>query len=81
MPVTIHNARLGFNPIYVTQFACFLPGIHQDYNARSDKVPTWFSPTLTIKYGKLLVPKGPGLGVEIESAFLRKAQRLNIHKI
>ena len=81
MPVTIHNARLGFDPIYMAQFACLLPGNYQEYNARPDKTPTWFSPALTISDGMLQVPKGPGLGVEIDPGFLRKARRLGIHKI
>jgi L-alanine-DL-glutamate epimerase-like enolase superfamily enzyme len=81
MPVTIHNARLGFDPIYVAQFACFLPDTFQEYNDFPEKAPNWFSPSLTIKNGKLRVPKGPGLGVEVDPTFLRKAQRLGIYKI
>ncbi len=81
MPVTIHNARLGFDPIYMAQFASLLPGVPQEYNARPDKPPTWFSPALTIKDGMLQVPQGPGLGVEIDPAFLRKARTLSTYRI
>lgn len=81
IPVTIHNARLGFDPIYAAQFTCFLPGVHQEYNARPEKLPTWFSPSLIIKDGILQVPQGPGLGVEIDPGLLRISSKLGHYKI
>ena len=81
MPVTIHNARLGFDSLYMAQFASLLPEVFQEYNARPEKPPKWFSPALAIKTGKLQVPEGPGLGVEIDPGFLQKARKLKKYKI
>ncbi|MEM1253565.1 MAG: mandelate racemase/muconate lactonizing enzyme family protein [Cyanobacteria bacterium P01_H01_bin.21] len=81
IPVTIHNARLGFDSLYMAQFASFLPGVFQEYNARPEKPPKWFSPALAIKGGKLQIPEGPGLGIEIDPDFLRKAHKLRNHPI
>ena len=81
MPVTIHNARLGFDPLYMAQFASLLPGVFQEYNARPEKPPKWFSPALAIIDGNLQIPEGTGLGVEIDPDFLRKAHKLKKYQI
>ncbi|MEL6813776.1 MAG: mandelate racemase/muconate lactonizing enzyme family protein [Cyanobacteria bacterium J06598_3] len=76
MPVTIHNARLGVDPIYMAQFARFLPGNYQEFNARPEQALPWCTPSLTVQNGKLQVPPGPGLGLTIEPGYLRQARRL-----
>lgn len=76
MPLTIHNARLGCDPIYMSQFACFLPGNYQEYNAQPEKALPWVKPELRVKNGKLEVSQLPGLGLNIDPAFLRQAHRL-----
>lgn len=81
IPVTVHNARLGFDVLYMAQISCFLRGNYQEYNARKDPPLTWFSPQPRIRKGCLQIPSGPGFGVEIDPAFLRKTHRLSIHRI
>ncbi|MDJ0706494.1 MAG: mandelate racemase/muconate lactonizing enzyme family protein [Leptolyngbyaceae cyanobacterium MO_188.B28] len=81
MPVTLHNARLGIDPIYMLHFASCLPRNHQEYNARMEKIPSWFTPSLIPKNGLLRVPRGPGLGIEIDPGILRKARKLAIQAI
>jgi L-alanine-DL-glutamate epimerase-like enolase superfamily enzyme len=76
MPFTIHNSRLGFSPVYMAQFSCFLPGVFQEFNAQTYKAPAWFSPSLDLKDGKLSIPQGPGFGVEIDPVLLRSARKL-----
>ncbi|MEM9117872.1 MAG: mandelate racemase/muconate lactonizing enzyme family protein [Cyanobacteria bacterium P01_F01_bin.56] len=76
MPVTIHNARLGCDPIYMAHFACFLPGNYQEYNAQPEKALPWVKPELRIKNGKLKVSQLSGLGLQIDPGFLRQARRL-----
>ena len=76
MPVTIHNARLGVDPVYMAQFARFLPGNYQEYNAQPEQPLPWCRPALTVKNGKLRVPPGPGLGLTIDPRYLRQARKL-----
>ncbi|MEL6814900.1 MAG: mandelate racemase/muconate lactonizing enzyme family protein, partial [Cyanobacteria bacterium J06598_3] len=76
MPMTIHNARLGVDPIYMAQFARFLPGNYQEFNAQPEQALPWCTPTLKVQNGKLRVPSGPGLGLTIEPRYLRQARKL-----
>lgn len=76
MPVTIHNARLGVDPIYMAQFARFLPGNYQEFNAQPEQALPWCAPALTVSKGTLQVPSGPGLGLSVDPGYLRQARRL-----
>lgn len=76
MPVTIHNARLGVDPIYMAQFSRFLPGNYQEFNAQPEQALPWCTPALMVEKGKLRVPSGPGLGLTIDPGYLRQARKL-----
>jgi len=81
VPITIHNARLGFDLLYMAQFSGLLPNVYIEHHARPSKPPTWFTPALKIKNGMMNVPQGPGLGVEIDPAFLRRSHKLQTFRI
>jgi L-alanine-DL-glutamate epimerase-like enolase superfamily enzyme len=38
------------------------------------KAQSWFTPNFIIKNGQLPVPTGPGLGVEVDPAYLAPAE-------
>lgn len=81
VPITVHNARLGFDLLYMAQFSGVLPNVHIEHHARPSSPPKWFTPALKIKDGMMNVPQGPGLGVEIDPAFLRRARKLQTFRI
>jgi L-alanine-DL-glutamate epimerase-like enolase superfamily enzyme len=74
---TPHMSGGGLGFLYVAHFASVVKncGAHQEYKGTEDNLPV-MSKTSSLKSekGLLTVPTGPGLGVEIESEVLRKAQ-------
>lgn len=76
IPIAIHNARLGVDPVYLLHFASCVSTNAQEYNARPHKPEKWFTPNLEVKKGVLQVPKNPGLGIDIDPNLLRKAKKL-----
>jgi L-alanine-DL-glutamate epimerase-like enolase superfamily enzyme len=78
VPLSIHNARLGAHTISTLHFVSALPSLDRllEYNAapasRADRL-VW--PGLTVDKGALTVPEGPGLGISIDPAGLRRAKR------
>lgn len=73
---TPHMSGGGLGFLYVAHFASCVPnvGAHQEYKGEDDTLPV-SSSTSSLKCvdGKLKVPSGPGLGVELDPAFLKKA--------
>jgi L-alanine-DL-glutamate epimerase-like enolase superfamily enzyme len=73
---TAHMSGGGLGFLYVAHFASAIPnpGAHQEYKGEDDLLPV-HSATSSLKSerGMLTVPTGPGLGVEIDPAFLAKA--------
>lgn len=73
---TAHMSGGGLGFLYVAHFASAIanPGAHQEYKGEDDLLPV-SSATSSLKSegGMLTVPAGPGLGVEIDPAFLAKA--------
>ncbi len=73
---TPHMSGGGLGFLYIAHFASFVPnvGAHQEYKGEDDSLPV-SSPTSSLRSvaGKLKVPTGPGLGVELDPDFLRKA--------
>ncbi|MCA2966923.1 MAG: mandelate racemase/muconate lactonizing enzyme family protein [Acidobacteriaceae bacterium] len=73
---TAHMSGGGLGFLYVAHFASVIanPGAHQEYKGEDDLLPV-SSATSSLKSegGMLTVPTGPGLGVEIDPAFLAKA--------
>jgi L-alanine-DL-glutamate epimerase-like enolase superfamily enzyme len=76
IPIAIHNARLGVDPVYMLHLASCIPTQYQEFNARVHEPESWFTPTLEVKNGLLQVPREPGLGIRIDSKVLRRAKRL-----
>jgi L-alanine-DL-glutamate epimerase-like enolase superfamily enzyme len=73
---TPHMSGGGLGFLYVAHFASCVPncGAHQEYKGEDDNLPV-SSPTSALKSvkGMLQVPAGPGLGVELDPAFLARA--------
>ena len=74
---TPHMSGGGLGYLYVAHFASCVPncGAHQEYKGEEDTLPV-SSATASLKSenGLLKVPTGPGLGVTIDPAFVKKAQ-------
>lgn len=74
---TPHMSGGGLGFLYVAHFASVVKncGAHQEYKGEDDALPV-SSATSSLKSerGILKVPTGPGLGVEIDPAFLAKAK-------
>ncbi|MPY89146.1 MAG: mandelate racemase/muconate lactonizing enzyme family protein [Luteitalea sp.] len=79
MTIVPHNTQTGAASVNILQFASAIPNIgnHMEFPWRSPGKPeAWYSPHFEIEDGMLKVPTGPGLGVEIDSGFLAKAQKV-----
>lgn len=76
---TPHMSGGGLGFLYIAHFASVVAncGAHQEYKGADDNLPVT-SPTSTLKSvkGMLQVPTGPGLGVELDPAFLARAVRV-----
>lgn len=73
---TAHMSGGGLGFLYVAHFASAIanPGAHQEYKGEDDLLPvSSATSSLRSEGGVLTVPSGPGLGVEIDPAFLAKA--------
>lgn len=78
---TPHMSGNGLGYLYVLHFASFIKncGPHQEYKGDDDKIPFHCSTsTLKAKDGKMNVPTGPGLGIEIDPDFIKKAGTIEI---
>ncbi|MCX6538979.1 MAG: mandelate racemase/muconate lactonizing enzyme family protein [Acidobacteria bacterium] len=72
-----HNTQTGASSVNILQFASCTPNIGRamEYPCRDVQKPQdWFTPNFIIKEGRLPVPTGPGLGIEIDPAYLAKAE-------
>ncbi len=73
---TPHMSGGGLGFLYIAHFASVIrnSGAHQEYKGEDDNLPI-SSKTSSLKSvkGKLVVPTGPGLGVEIDPGVLAKA--------
>lgn len=78
---TPHMSGGGLGFLYIAHFASCLnrPGAHQEYKGEDDNLPV-SSKTSSLKSekGMLTVPTGPGLGVELDPAFLAKAEIIRL---
>ncbi len=71
-----HNTQTGATSVNILQFASCTAnaGPLMEYPWRATpKPPTWYSPDFKITNGKIQVPKGPGMGLEIDPGYLSKA--------
>ncbi|MBE3133694.1 MAG: mandelate racemase/muconate lactonizing enzyme family protein [Acidobacteria bacterium] len=72
-----HNTQTGAASVNILQFASCTPNIGpaMEYPCREPQKPqSWFAPNFIIKQGRLPVPTGPGLGIEIDPAYLSQAE-------
>ena len=76
IPITPHNTQTGFTSSNILHFASAIAntGPYMEYPYRGKySNESWFSPHFVIRNGSITVPEGPGLGVEVDSAYLAKA--------
>lgn len=73
---TPHMSGGGLGYLYVAHFASCVPnaGPHQEYKGEGETLPVICSTSsLKSEKGSVRVPSGPGLGIEIEPSYLKKA--------
>jgi len=76
--ITPHSPAAGFRAITMLQFAAATPniGAHMEFTGAPVRKETWCTPAVEIKDGKVHVPDGPGLGLEIDPAYLARAEKV-----
>lgn len=77
MPTTVHISG-GFGFVYMLHFASCVPDIgkYQEYKLGTEKFGNWFDPPITIKEGKMSVPRGPGVGITDLAGLLKGAKEV-----
>jgi L-alanine-DL-glutamate epimerase-like enolase superfamily enzyme len=71
-----HNTQTGAASVNILQFAASTPNIgpYMEYVSRGPaKKESWYTPNFEIKNGVIPVPTGPGMGLEFDPEFLKKA--------
>jgi L-alanine-DL-glutamate epimerase-like enolase superfamily enzyme len=71
-----HNTQTGAASVNILQFAASTPNIGpwMEYVWRApQKKQSWFSPNFEIRNGVIPLPPGPGMGLEFDPDFLKKA--------
>src|SRR5690242_6933783 len=71
-----HNTQTGAASVNILQFAASTPNIgpYMEYVWRApQKKESWYAPNFEIKNGVIPVPAGPGMGLEFDADFLKKA--------
>jgi L-alanine-DL-glutamate epimerase-like enolase superfamily enzyme len=72
-----HNTQTGAASVNILQFAATTPNIgpYMEYVSRGPaKKESWYTPNFEIKNGVIPVPTGPGMGLEFDPDFLKKAR-------
>ncbi len=76
VPIVPHNTQTGASGVNILQFASAVPniGAHMEYPFRGkEKKESWYTPSLEIRNGAIKVPDGPGLGIEFDPDYMKKA--------
>jgi L-alanine-DL-glutamate epimerase-like enolase superfamily enzyme len=71
-----HNTQTGAASVNILNFAATTPNIgpYMEYVWRAPaKKESWYSPNFDIKNGVIPLPAGPGLGLQFDPDFLKKA--------
>ncbi len=71
-----HNTQTGAASVNILHFAATTPNIGpwMEYVHRSQPKPeSWYKPNFLIRNGVIPVPTGPGMGLEFDPDFLKKA--------
>jgi len=80
MPIVNHNTQTGATAVNLLQFASAIPNIgpYMEFPWRApQKAESWYSPQFHIRNGVVRAPAGPGLGLEVDPAWLGKARRVD----
>lgn len=79
MQITPHNTQTDAAAVNILQFASAIPNIgpYMEFPCRGPRKPaSWYSPQFEIRNGVAKVPAGPGMGVEFDPEFLKKATKV-----
>lgn len=78
LSIAPHNPRTGAREAHLLQFVAWAENLtgFQEYRADTKDTDKWYSPHIELKDGKLLTPKGAGLGITIDPDYLRKAEKV-----
>jgi L-alanine-DL-glutamate epimerase-like enolase superfamily enzyme len=71
-----HNTQTGAASVNILTFAAATPNIgpYMEYVWRApQKAESWYTPNFQIKNGVIPLPPGPGLGLEFDPEYIRKA--------
>jgi L-alanine-DL-glutamate epimerase-like enolase superfamily enzyme len=81
LPITPHNTQTDANGANILQFASAIPniGAYMEFPYRGKpKRASWYTPNWEIRNGVIKVPTGPGLGVDFDPDYLRKAEKVTL---
>ena len=80
MTCTPHMSGSGLGYINVLHFASFVPNItaHQEFKGESDIPCKSKSSSLKAKDGIVVCPNDPGMGVEIDPDYVKKAKLVTL---
>ncbi len=81
LPVVPHNTQTSASATNLLQFASCVPNVGRFMefpNRGPVKEASWYSPHFEIKNGVIPVPAGPGLGVEFDPDFLKRARKVEL---
>ncbi len=76
-----HNTQTGAASVNILQFASATPNIgpYMEYVWRAPpRKESWYSPNFEIKHGVIPTPTGPGLGLEFDADFLKRATAVKL---
>lgn len=74
-----HNTQTDAAAAHILHFASAIPNIgpYMEFPWRAPhKSASWYSPNFVVQDGKVKVPTGPGLGVDCDPDFLKKAVKV-----
>jgi L-alanine-DL-glutamate epimerase-like enolase superfamily enzyme len=81
MTIVPHNTQTGASATNILQFASCTPNIgkYMEFPNRGPvKRQSWYSPQFEIRNGEVQVPAGPGLGIEFDPDFMKKARKVDL---
>jgi len=78
IPIMPHSPKAGAESAPVLHFAAIAPnlGPYQEYHGAPVAPEPWYVPDFAIRTGAVVVPTGPGLGVEYDPAIWDDVERL-----
>jgi L-alanine-DL-glutamate epimerase-like enolase superfamily enzyme len=76
-----HNTQTGAASVNILNFAATTPNIgpYMEYVWRAPQKPeSWYTPNFEIRNGTIPLPSGPGLGLEFDPDFIKKATTVRV---